>query len=152
MTTTRFTKEQLIKRLEEQESSARYALGFVQDSQILRDIEMDLRINEIALASLTAEPVGTFKKGPCGYHPSFHEDAVPLYIAPPAPVLSSLDPVTFDDLRDAVAEVTGGQAMQWSDIYKGHQAVPFINFNSLARIVDKFRAAPQPQSREVTGD
>lgn len=55
-TITRFTKEQLIKRLEEQESSARYALGFVQDSQILRDIEMDLRINEIALAALTAPP------------------------------------------------------------------------------------------------
>ncbi|EOG1815614.1 DUF551 domain-containing protein [Enterobacter hormaechei] len=50
--------------------------------------------------------------------------------------------VSFDDLRDAVAEVSGGPAMEWSEIYKGHQAVPFINFNSLARIVDKFRAAP----------
>lgn len=57
MTTTRFTKEQLLKRLEEQMSSGRYALGFVQDSEILRDIEMDLRLAEIALASLTAEPV-----------------------------------------------------------------------------------------------
>lgn len=47
-----FTKEQLIKRLEEQDSAARYALSFVQDSEILRDIEMDLRITEIALASL----------------------------------------------------------------------------------------------------
>ncbi|WP_233630752.1 hypothetical protein [Citrobacter amalonaticus] len=52
------------------------------------------------------------------------------------------EPVSFDDLRDAVAEVSGGPAMEWSDIYKGHQVVPFINFNSLARIVDKFRAAP----------
>lgn len=49
-----FTKEQLIRRLEEQESAARYALSFVQDSEILRDIEMDLRITEIALASLDA--------------------------------------------------------------------------------------------------
>ncbi|MGY5366513.1 DUF551 domain-containing protein [Enterobacter oligotrophicus] len=58
--------------------------------------------------------------------------------------LASLEaePVSFDDLRDAVAEVSGGPAMEWSDIYKGHQAVPFINFNSLARIVDKFRTAP----------
>ncbi|MEG6318556.1 hypothetical protein [Enterobacter hormaechei] len=58
--------------------------------------------------------------------------------------LASLEaePVSFDDLRDAVAEVSGGPAMEWSDIYKGHQAVPFINFNSLARIVDNFRAAP----------
>lgn len=54
-TITRFTKEQLIKRLEEQRSSARYALSFVQDSEILRDIEMDLRITEIALASLEAD-------------------------------------------------------------------------------------------------
>lgn len=50
-----FTKEQLIKRLEEQESAARYALSFVQDSEILRDIEIDLRITEIALASLAAD-------------------------------------------------------------------------------------------------
>ncbi|RSC60585.1 hypothetical protein [Citrobacter amalonaticus] len=55
--TKEFTKEQLIKRLEEQESSARYALSFVQDSEILRNIEMDLRITEIARASLEAEPV-----------------------------------------------------------------------------------------------
>ncbi|EPB2247004.1 hypothetical protein ACRC59_000326 [Citrobacter youngae] len=52
------------------------------------------------------------------------------------------EPVPFDALRDAVAEVSGGPVMEWSDIYKGHQAVPFINFNSLARIVDKFRTAP----------
>ena len=50
----------------------------------------------IALASLEAVPVGTFKKGPCGYHPSFHEDAVPLYTAPPAPV-SVPDEVTAED-------------------------------------------------------
>lgn len=55
--TKEFTKEQLIKRLEEQESSARYALSFVQDSEILRDIEMDLRITEIARESLEPEPV-----------------------------------------------------------------------------------------------
>lgn len=64
------------------------------------------------------------------------------------------EPVSFDDLRDAVAEVSGGPAMEWSDIYKGHQAVPFINFNSLARIVDKFRTAPPapvtvPDEREA---
>lgn len=40
----------------------------------------------IAQASLEAEPAGTFRKGPCGYYPSFHEDAVPLYTAPPASV------------------------------------------------------------------
>lgn len=50
----------------------------------------------IALASLEAEPVGTFRKGPCGYSPSFHEDAMPLYAAPPAPVsVPDLKPVGF---------------------------------------------------------
>lgn len=51
-TITRFTKEQLLQRLEEQMSSARYAQGFVQDSEILRDIEMDLRLAEMAQALL----------------------------------------------------------------------------------------------------
>ncbi|MEG5564307.1 hypothetical protein UXQ08_12295 [Enterobacter ludwigii] len=45
-----------------------------------------VELARIALASLEAEAVGTFRKGPCGYSPSFHEDAVPLYTAPPAPV------------------------------------------------------------------
>lgn len=56
-TITRFTKEQLLQRLEEQMSSARYALGFVQDSEILRDIEMDLSLAEIARECLGARPV-----------------------------------------------------------------------------------------------
>lgn len=56
-TITKFTKEQLIQRLEEQMSSARYALGFVQDSEILRDIEMDLSLAEIARECLGARPV-----------------------------------------------------------------------------------------------
>lgn len=83
----------------------------------------------------------------------FIVSVTPLYTAP-QPLTTSeraelenyrnAAPVSFDDLRDAVAEVSGGPAMEWSDIYKGHQAVPFINFNSLARIVDKFRAAMQP--------
>lgn len=49
----------------------------------------------IALASLEAEPVGTFKKGPCGYHPSFHEDAVPLYTTPPASVANAYPLLEF---------------------------------------------------------
>lgn len=69
-----------------------------------------MELARIALASLEAEPVGTFRNGPCGYSPSFHEDAVPLYTAPPAPVAlpsgysdfeeiwsSSTHPLTQDD-------------------------------------------------------
>ncbi|WP_454767282.1 hypothetical protein [Citrobacter freundii] len=56
----------------------------------------------------------------------------------------SAEPVSFDKLNAAVAEVTGGNQHAWdANIYKGHQAVPFMNYNSLARIVDKYRA-PQP--------
>ncbi|HHJ2687913.1 TPA: hypothetical protein ACQIUU_003938 [Escherichia coli] len=62
----------------------------------------------IALASLEAEPVGTFRKGPCGYSPSFHEDAMPLYAAPPAPVVpAELHPDTLKlvtDFSSALAE------------------------------------------------
>ncbi|WP_410735086.1 hypothetical protein [Citrobacter koseri] len=56
----------------------------------------------------------------------------------------SEEPVSFDKLNAAVAEVTGCNQHAWNaNIYKGHQAVPFMNYNSLARIVDKYRA-PQP--------
>lgn len=56
----------------------------------------------------------------------------------------SAEPVSFDELNAAVAEVTGGNQHAWdANIYKGHQEVPFMNYNSLARIVDKYRV-PQP--------
>lgn len=55
------------------------------------------------------------------------------------------EPVSFDELNAAVAEVTGCNPHAWdASIYKGHQAVPFMNYNSLARIVDKYHA-PQPK-------
>ncbi|WP_228530443.1 hypothetical protein [Citrobacter amalonaticus] len=95
-TITRFTKEQLLKRLEEQMSSGRYALGFVQDSEILRDIEMDLRLAEIARASLTAEPIGAFHisdqqvEGASDYIKDgewpIDNGVIEVYTAPPAPV------------------------------------------------------------------
>lgn len=57
----------------------------------------------------------------------------------------SAEPVSFDELNAAVAEVTGGNQHAWdANIYKGHQAVPFMNYNSLARIVDKYRTPPAP--------
>ena len=56
----------------------------------------------------------------------------------------STESVSFDELNAAVAEVTGGNQHAWdANIYKGHQEVPFMNYNSLARIVDKYRV-PQP--------
>ena len=69
----------------------------------------------IALASLEAEAVGTFRKGPCGYSPSFHEDAMPLYASPPAPVsVPDLKPVGFLFVSDdgAVAYSPAGCPMK----------------------------------------
>lgn len=52
-------------------------------------------------------------------------------------------PVSMDALRDTVAEMSGGLPMLWKEgCDKGHHAVPFINFNSLHRLVTKF-TAPQ---------
>lgn len=69
----------------------------------------------------------------------------PLFTAPSIQTAM----VTFDELRDAVAEVTGGIPLDWPNTEKGHQAVPFMNFNSLGRIVDKFRAAQSIQADMV---
>ena len=66
-----------------------------------------------------------------------------------APQVTSVP--TFDDLRDAVAEMTGGIPYQWPNSDKGHQPVPFMNFNSLGRIVDKFSAAPAVQAEQLSG-
>ncbi|MBS6076105.1 MAG: hypothetical protein KIB03_14670 [Citrobacter freundii] len=54
-----------------------------------------VKVIDGAIALFDAEPVGTFKKGPCGYYSSFHEDAVPLYTAP--------QPATVVPLPDAVS-------------------------------------------------
>ena len=54
-------------------------LGYAMDDAV--------KVIDGAIAAFGAEPVGSFRKGPCGYYPSFHEDAVPLYAAPPALVV-----------------------------------------------------------------
>lgn len=108
-TITRFTKEQLIKRLEEQMSSARYALGFVQDSEILRDIEMDLSLAEIARTSLEAKPVLYAAEETLAYakHGELHltclsepmgDAVIPLYTTPPVqrtPDMTDFRPCPF---------------------------------------------------------
>lgn len=58
--------------------------------------------------------------------------------------LLTVEPVSFDSLNAAVAEVTGCNQHTWNAaIYKGHHPVPSMNYNSLARIVDMYRS-PQP--------
>lgn len=145
--------EWLLKTIAELEEERDATPGAVNE-----DAAMALAAMKLALASLEAEPVGEVVLGEyddCGCHPDARvaciaadgqadwenfKDGTRLFTAPPASAVNA-EPVSFDALRDAVAEVSGAPAMEWSDIYKGHQAVPFINFNSLARIVDKFCSA-----------
>ncbi len=91
------TKEWLQQKIADMEA-ARDEIPFGLDE----DDSNTLAGLRIALASLEAEAVGTFRKGPCGYSPSFHEDAVPLYTATPARVsvpdeIESTSGSDFDD-------------------------------------------------------
>ncbi|GAL43029.1 hypothetical protein [Citrobacter werkmanii] len=66
-----------------------------------------VKVIDGVIAAFGAEPVGTFKKGPCGYYSSFHEDAVPLYTAPPpAPVVPLPDAVSvlLNHLEDVLSD------------------------------------------------
>ncbi|MCW2479232.1 hypothetical protein [Candidatus Symbiopectobacterium sp. NZEC135] len=64
----------------------------------------------------------------------------------------TLRSVSFDELRDAVAEMTGGIPVTWRpDQKKGYREVPFMNFNSLGRIVDKFRALTFNHEGDLVG-
>lgn len=154
-----FTREQLRARAREKVKSLEFSITQTAFADSRAELEEELELARIALASLEAEAVGEVALGEyddCGCHPDARvvciaadgqadwenfKDGARLFTTPPTSVVNA-EPVSFDALRDAVAEVSGAPAMEWSDIYKGHQPVPFINFNSLARIVDKFRAAP----------
>ncbi|HBM2772454.1 TPA: hypothetical protein LU102_000088 [Enterobacter hormaechei subsp. xiangfangensis] len=161
------TKEQLRERARQKVKSLELAVTQSAFADSRAELEEELELARIALASLEAEDVGEVVLGEyddCGCHPDARvaciasdgqadwenfKDGTRLFTAPPASAVNA-EPVSFDALRDAVAEVSGAPAMEWSDIYKGHQAVPFINFNSLARIVDKFRAAMLQGAEPVT--
>lgn len=76
--------------------------------------------------------------------PIFHDCVIALAELLDHRKSSKPEPVSFDALNAAVAEVTGGNQHAWNgNIYKGHQEVPFINYNSLSRIVEKFRTTTQ---------
>lgn len=112
---TTITREQLRERAREKVKSLEFAVTQTAFSENRAELEEELELARIALASLEAEPVGTFRKGPCGYSPSFHEDAMPLYAAPPAPVsVPDLKPVGFLFVSDdgAVAYSPAGWPMK----------------------------------------
>ncbi|EOU4669556.1 hypothetical protein ACOITO_004356 [Escherichia coli] len=83
------------------------------------DVAILNELARIALASLEAEPVGTFRKGPCGYSPSFHEDAMPLYTAPPAPVSvpdEGLLHMAASAIEDLLSSKDRSGAGVWADV------------------------------------
>ena len=106
-----FTKEQLIASAHARIEFAEMMLAGELEPLKERTWSIELELARIALASLEAEAVGTFRKGPCGYSPSFHEDAVPLYTAPPAPV-SVPAAMEMDDDFDSAFE--HGKAVGWN--------------------------------------
>lgn len=59
--------------------------------------------------------------------------------------------ISFDALMAAVSEVTGVKREFDATPEKGYQAVPFMNFNSLSRIVEMFRSA-QPDQLSMTSE
>lgn len=128
---TTITREQLRERAREKVKSLEFAVTQTAFSENRAELEEELELARIALASLEAEPVGTFRKGPCGYSPSFHEDAMPLYAAPPAPVAV---PECFKRLLHHAYGMTMGHDWNKGTMAGHHRA-------KLCQAVDECRAA-----------
>ncbi len=109
---TTITREQLRERAREKVKSLEFAVTQTAFSENRAELEEELELARIALASLEAEPVGTFRKGPCGYSPSFHEDAMPLYAAPPAQLVP--EEVSWEDVPEEITEDNMEVALAWA--------------------------------------
>ncbi|MCU2432465.1 hypothetical protein [Enterobacter kobei] len=124
--TSEFTKEQLLSRAKARLERMQEAM---RDHSGSPDACMDLRLAEIALASLEAEAVGEVVLGEyddCGCHPDARvaciaadgqadwenfKDGTRLYTAPPAPV-SVPAAMEMDDDFDSAFE--HGKAVGWN--------------------------------------
>ncbi|MGR3180932.1 hypothetical protein [Enterobacter cancerogenus] len=100
-----FTKEQLRERAREKVKSLEFAVTQAAFADSRAELEEELELARIALASMTAEPVGEVVLGEhddCGCHPDARvaciaadgqadwenfKDGTRLYTAPPAPML-----------------------------------------------------------------
>ncbi|EPP7643180.1 hypothetical protein ACUVCC_000670 [Citrobacter freundii] len=90
-----------------------------------------------AIAARNVEPVGTFRKGPCGYYPSFHEDAVPLYAAPPEAVVpeglrlalsnAGIAAPESDEMLAATHEKYTQMLVTWVRYRKPFRPAPVVN-------------------------
>ena len=124
--TKEFTKEQLIARINQVTAINKYRIGRDPSAD---GLAMDNELFAIALASLEAEPVGTFRKGPCGYSPSFHEDAVPLYTAPPVPVSVPAE-VGWEDVPEDITEDDMEVALAWAHGFNQCRAAMLQSFGN----------------------
>lgn len=142
--TSEFTKEQLLSRAKARLERMQEAM---RDHSGSPDACMDLRLAEIALASLEAEAVGEVVRGEyddCGCHPDARvaciaadgqadwenfKDGTRLYTAPPAPV-SVPAAMEMDDDFDSAFE--HGKAVGWN-AYRAAmlQAEPVSNSDEL---------------------
>lgn len=156
---------ELAQRIERQRKAAEWALDAWKkfcDAPDDIDLELILSMEELTLISnhnAASNPASVLalldalEAKDAHEHENVHyADAAELEIAKLRQRIAELEarteqqPVAFDELRNAVAEMTGGRPMDWRDgVSKGHQEVPFMNFNSLVRIVDKFRATTAAQ-------
>ena len=129
------TREQLRARAREKVKSLEFSITQTAFADSRAELEEELELARIALASLEAVPVGTFKKGPCGYHPSFHEDAVPLYTAPPAPVYVPAAMEMDDDFDSAFEH---GKAVGWN-AYRAAMLQSFGNSEQLEPVTTVYK-------------
>lgn len=143
-TITRFTKEQLRERAREKVKSLEFAVTQNAFADSRAELEEELELARIALASLTAEPVLYAAEETLAYanmgeihltclSEPMGDAVIPLYTAPPAPVVDA-DPVVFTDERNLhhiargreTSLIWGKQNQEVGDIplYRHAQPVP----------------------------
>lgn len=160
-----FTKEQLIERARENVKSLKFASTQHAFEKAFPAIEIDIRLAEIALASLEAEPVGEVVLGmydDCGCHPDARvaciaadgqadwdnfKDGTRLYTAPPAPV-SVPAAMEMDDDFDSAFE--HGKAVGWN-AYRAAMLQSFGNSEQLNSpvIPDGWVLVPEEPTHEM---
>jgi hypothetical protein len=107
-----------------------------------------VKVIDGVIAAFGNEPVGMFRKGPCGYYPSFHEEAVPLYTVQPAPVVPLPDVVSV--LLNHLEDVLPDDAFNLIDV-KAWNAVSMLTCPDACR-ADMLQAGNSPVTPDGSED